>query len=423
MPTILEFMGVNLSEAPWREAENYLQDIVRRRRVNPAALDSLEIYNLFQDTALASRDPSIQAALDAASVFLLDGTLHGRQLAHLVKGGDSLSPVLGYLQFLAETNDFPSLQKYIDVLPEPLLWRIYATEVYDAVMSVSFARDLTDAHVKGAIDHLNATGGQTVLDIGAGTGLVAMDLADGDFQVVAVEPNSAMAEILGRRLSGLTNVEIHNHIFEKVDLGGRQFDVVNLRNVLYLINDPEKFMQKVFSHLKPGGKVFISGPMPNAQEILPLLAGDISDELSTTRRKEEIWRFALVGPINKRLLRSSYIRHADEVADMLRKVGFEVGEGDLDTRFYRGSTYLIQATRPDQSSKIVSGDPASGKPQYSLDESADSVGAHRDAPAKATSPERRSAIHGPRTTSSRWHLRGARSGVVGRSLWAKTARI
>ena len=436
MSAILELMGVDLTQTPWQEAEVLLEEAVRRRRIDPASLDPLSTYNLLQETALAARDPSQQAALDAASVFLLDSALNGRQLAHLVAGQDSLSPVLEYLQFLVENDDLPSVQKYLEALPEPLLWRIYATQIYDSLMSVSFARALTDAHVAAARIHLRQSGGSQVLDIGAGTGLVAEALTAEGISVVAVEPNPAMAERLRKRLALSVDVKIHQDFFEKVNLAGQQFDLVNLRNVLYLIDQPEKFMQKVFSHLKPGGKVLISGPMPNGEAMLPLLDRDTFAELSRTGRKEEIWRLALMGPINKRLLKSSYVHDADVVVAMLQRVGFEVGDGDVDTRFYHGSTYLIQATRPNSSAKIIPGGPAAREESpvasdrsleagvrlpddgYNLDEPANNNDHYVDLDE---SDEQRTTSHDRRTTP--WHLRGAQTGVAGRTFMTRTGTM
>lgn len=44
-------------------------------------------------------------------------------------------------------------------------------------------------------------------------------------------------------------------------MGERLFDTINLRNVLYLVEDPVAFLQKALRHLRPGGRILVSGPL------------------------------------------------------------------------------------------------------------------------------------------------------------------
>jgi SAM-dependent methyltransferase len=99
------------------------------------------------------------------------------------------------------------------------------------------------------IDDLVAPGVRTCLDVGAGTGKAAKQLAERGVDVLAVEPDERMAAIA--RSKGIpTEVET----FERWDPAGRRFDLVVFASSFHWV-DPAVALPKVAGLLNEGGRL------------------------------------------------------------------------------------------------------------------------------------------------------------------------
>ena len=98
-------------------------------------------------------------------------------------------------------------------------------------------------------DLVAAARGGRVLDVGSGTGIAAKQLADRDLDVLAVEPDPAMAAVAASK--GL-RVEIGT--FEDWDPDGRQFDLVLFAQSWHCVNAVVAAPQ-AYSLLRPGGSL------------------------------------------------------------------------------------------------------------------------------------------------------------------------
>jgi SAM-dependent methyltransferase len=99
-----------------------------------------------------------------------------------------------------------------------------------------------------------ATGGD-VLDVGAGTGRVTLDLARAGVAVVAVDSDAALLETLERRAAGLP---VETVVADARELAlGRRFSLVIVpMQTLQLLGGPcgrEAFLRRALDHLEPGG--------------------------------------------------------------------------------------------------------------------------------------------------------------------------
>jgi SAM-dependent methyltransferase len=97
------------------------------------------------------------------------------------------------------------------------------------------------------IDDLLALGARRVLDVGAGTGIAAQQLAERGADVVAIEPDARMAAIA--REKGIPT-EIDS--FESWDPAGRTFDLVVFASSFHWV-DPAVAFPKVREILRDGG--------------------------------------------------------------------------------------------------------------------------------------------------------------------------
>ncbi len=94
---------------------------------------------------------------------------------------------------------------------------------------------------------------ETILDIGAGTGVFAIPLAKSVKRVVAVEPSSGMLDILRKKAEeeGLSKIECINKkwedtsIDELLDINEGRFDAVVCSHALYYITDLHQSFRKM----------------------------------------------------------------------------------------------------------------------------------------------------------------------------------
>ena len=106
---------------------------------------------------------------------------------------------------------------------------------------------------------------QTLLDVGAGAGRLALPLALNCRRVVTVEPSPSMAQALGEQASDLSisNVSIVQATWEEAVV--EPADVVLCCHVLYVVKDVEGFVRKLESHARQRVLVVLFESSPQAQ--------------------------------------------------------------------------------------------------------------------------------------------------------------
>jgi SAM-dependent methyltransferase len=102
---------------------------------------------------------------------------------------------------------------------------------------------------------LAGAAGGPVLDVGAGTGRVTLDLARGGVAVVAVDADATLLETLEHRAAGLP---VETVVADARELAlGRQFSLVIVpMQTLQLLEGPcgrAAFLRRALDHLEPGG--------------------------------------------------------------------------------------------------------------------------------------------------------------------------
>lgn len=95
-----------------------------------------------------------------------------------------------------------------------------------------------------------------VLDLGCGTGSLALLAAEQGHRVTAVDLSPRMAALARTKLAG-TGAEVLVGDAGRPPVGERTFDVVLVRHVLWTLPDPEEALRHWWSLLRPGGRLIL----------------------------------------------------------------------------------------------------------------------------------------------------------------------
>jgi len=97
----------------------------------------------------------------------------------------------------------------------------------------------------------------TVMDFGAGTGLVAGKIAPRVARVIAVDVSPAMLEQLAKKpeLAGKTEIVCRDLLAEPL---GRTVDLVVSAMAMHHVADTAALARALFAHLAPGGRVALA---------------------------------------------------------------------------------------------------------------------------------------------------------------------
>jgi arsenite methyltransferase len=176
--------------------------------------------------------------------------------------------------------------------------------------------------------------GQTIVDVGCGTGFLSIELAQrcGPTSVViAVDPWTAAIARLRRKIAflGLNNIQIVEGDAAKMGLGDAEVDVLVSNLGIHNFDEPSTVLEECFRVAKPGASLCVTTN----------LAGHMSEFY-------EVYRATLdecgldAGPLDTHVDRRGTV---DTIAELLQKAGFNVVEtakARFRMRFANGSTLL-----------------------------------------------------------------------------------
>ena len=139
-----------------------------------------------------------------------------------------------------------------------------------AVLYVGFGAFLPwreNAEVERVIRLTGVRAGQTVAEIGAGSGRFSLKLASavGDSgRVYATELAGSSFDALSARAQGLKNLTIVAAERERTNLPDACCDVILMRAVYHHVTQPDAFVNAVARALRPGGQVVVIDFEPGA---------------------------------------------------------------------------------------------------------------------------------------------------------------
>lgn len=146
-----------------------------------------------------------------------------------------------------------------DLLTHEILWEVYAAS-YDRVLNeLPFYRQMVERHIEAMSQSHIAR----VLDIGAGTGNVAVELLRRGKQVTAIEPTWAMLSRLLEKTSTIAPDQLRTIGESAEDLSeipDGHFDGVTISLAFFDMSQPWVAFSETIRVLKPGGLLVVTEP-------------------------------------------------------------------------------------------------------------------------------------------------------------------
>src|SRR5258706_2582117 len=143
------------------------------------------------------------------------------------------------------------------------IFRTYAQRLARLYLSDFDANALTGMYRMQLLPHsvwarlLEGHAGGRLLDVGAGSGDVTLELGQCFDEVEATEVSRGMARRLVER-----GVRCHRHDVSETPLSGPPFDAVSLLNVLDRCRMPQRLLRHCLQALKPGGVFIVALALP-----------------------------------------------------------------------------------------------------------------------------------------------------------------
>ena len=102
----------------------------------------------------------------------------------------------------------------------------------------------------------------TILDFGCGTGLICNEIAGNVRFINAIDTSAKMIEICKSKASecNIRNIEYARITLFDEKLKEGSFDAVIAFNIFHLLEEPQKYFQRIYQILKPGGFILSATP-------------------------------------------------------------------------------------------------------------------------------------------------------------------
>lgn len=219
-------------------------------------------------------------------------------------------------------------------------------EIYDIFSKLSdIYQELNNAFLKDIKNFVRKNG--LILDYGAGTGNLAIPLVKKGFRVVALDIEKYGLNLLKiklKKISPIFSITIYNKDLFEIKFKENIFDCIVLKNVLYLLKNPLKYLKTFRKILKKGGIIIISGPEKNinVKNLVKTVEIELKKKNVYDKYKKE---FEIFEYINKNYLmeKPHKLISGLKIKKILLNLGFKIIKESH--QFYKGKNYYIVAKR------------------------------------------------------------------------------
>ena len=205
-----------------------------------------------------------------------------------------------------------------------LTWESYAVS-YDRILPrLSYYQEVFMRHMN-AMSEKNIS---KVLDLGAGTGNAAVELAENGKCVTAIDLSRAMIEKLRMKSCNLTDnhpIILEQNVECLSQLGDQSFDGITILLALYDMQQPIRALKEAVRLLRPGGTLIITEPKKNFQidDVLQDCQKDLIKQSVYDELKEDWKRVTTANQVLDPLANPNTPRlFAEDIQEKLHTLGF-----------------------------------------------------------------------------------------------------
>ena len=132
----------------------------------------------------------------------------------------------------------------------------------ESVAAERAAREASGTQAIAVCDECEEAGlrfdGNCVLDLGAGLGGLAVEIARRGAKLIAIEPGTGWRKVAAARLAALGNGTVIEAVGEHLPFEDNSIDLIVCLQVLEHVSNPRLVIQEAFRVLKPGGYMWIT---------------------------------------------------------------------------------------------------------------------------------------------------------------------
>lgn len=236
-------------------------------------------------------------------------------------------------------------EKYLNDLERIIIeyqhWRIYNSS-YDPILTVF---EPYMVMVRQFVDVVSNCG-ERILDLGAGTGNLTLELLKKGKKVYAIDYSDAMLSTLRKKCEGYNNsLRVIKQNIDTMQISSRKgeigkYDGITMLNVLFTLENPRRCLEQCYKALTSGGILIFSGPKKG------ISLDNLLDNIQKYLRDRGLWErlrdnFEIVRQRNDFMRDSRILKQFDtnEINSLLKDIGFTVQH--IDSKGYMGDDMVV----------------------------------------------------------------------------------
>jgi trans-aconitate methyltransferase len=184
------------------------------------------------------------------------------------------------------------------------------------------SHDFVSRYGAGLLSYLQPMPGEIILDLGCGTGELTNEISLSGAKAIGIDSSANMVQVAAAKFPETT--------FFQMDARDMQFDIlfdaVFSNAALHWIPEKEKVIERMYSLLKPGGRIVLEfGGKGNNQHLIQALRNTFIERKFYENAEIDFWYFPSVGQyateLEKQNFRVIHAEHFDRTTPLKGAAG------------------------------------------------------------------------------------------------------
>jgi trans-aconitate methyltransferase len=186
------------------------------------------------------------------------------------------------------------------------------------------SHDFVSKYGEGILSYLNPKSGETILDLGCGTGDLTKEIFLKGARVIGTDSS---ADMITKAKSKFPEIEFYQMDARSLKLG-LQFDAIFSNAVLHWIPEKEIVIGKMYTHLRDNGRIVLEfGGKGNNQQMLKALRDVFVKRGYADNAKIDFWYYPSIGEyateLEKQNFRVLHAEHFDRITPLKGNQGIK----------------------------------------------------------------------------------------------------